>query len=72
MFSCHNQKKTSAFFQSNLVSERNIHLLMTHALIDLVETIRKALDDNEFTCGVFPDFKNAFDTMKHKISLKKT
>ena len=45
---------------------------MTHALIDLVETIRKALDDNEFTCGVFPDFKNAFDTMKHKISLKKT
>ena len=45
---------------------------MTHVLMDLIETIGEALDDNEFACGVFPDFKNAFDTMKHKISLKKT
>ena len=49
---------------------RNKHST-THALIDLTETIRKALDDNEFACGVFLDFKKAFDTINHKILLKK-
>ena len=39
-------------------------------LIDLTETIRKAIDDNEFACGVFLDFKKAFDTVNHEI-LKK-
>ena len=42
-----------------------------HALINLTETIRKAIDDNEFACGVFPDFKKAFDTVNHGILLKK-
>ena len=34
-----------------------------HALIDLTETIRKTIDDNECACGVFLDFKKAFDTV---------
>ena len=34
---------------------RNKHST-THALTDLTETIRKAVDDNEFACGVFIDF----------------
>ena len=45
---------------------RNKHST-NHALIDLTETIRKALDDNEFACGVFLDFEKAFDTVNHKI-----
>ena len=49
---------------------RNKHST-THALIDLTETIRKALDDDEFACGVFLDFQKAFDTVNHKILLKK-
>ena len=49
---------------------RNKHST-THALIDLTETIRKAIDDNEFACGVFLDFKKAFDTVNHGILLKK-
>ena len=48
---------------------RNKHLT-NHVLIDLTETIRKAIDDNEFACGVFLDFKKAFDTVNHEI-LKK-
>ena len=48
---------------------RNKHST-THALIDLTETIRKSLDDNEFACGVFLDLKKAFDTVNHKILLK--
>ena len=49
---------------------RNKHST-NHALIDLTETIRKALDDNAFACGVFLDFKKAFDTVNHKILFKK-
>ena len=49
---------------------RNKHST-AHALIDLTETIRKSLDDNEFACGVFLDLKKAFDTVNHKILLKK-
>ena len=35
------------------------------------ETFRKAIDDNEFACGVFLNFKKAFDTVNHGISFKK-
>ena len=35
---------------------RNKHST-THALTDLTETIRKAIDDNEFACEVFLDLK---------------
>ena len=49
---------------------RNKHST-THALIDITETVRKALDDNDFACGVFLGFKKAFDTVDHRILLKK-
>ena len=49
---------------------RNKHST-NHVLIDLTETIRKAIDDNEFACGVFLDFKKAFDTVNHGILLQK-
>jgi hypothetical protein len=43
----------------------------THALIDLTEAIRKMIDDNKFAVGVFIDLQKAFDTVDHKILLKK-
>ena len=43
----------------------------THALIDITETIRKAIDNGEFACGVFLDLQKAFDTVNHIILLKK-
>ena len=62
-------EKSKCLF-SKQFSFRNKHST-THALIDLTETIRKALDNDEFACGVFLDFKKAFDTVNHKILLKK-
>ena len=43
----------------------------THALIYLTEEIRKALDKNLFSCGVFVDLQKAFDTVDHDILLFK-
>ena len=49
---------------------RNAHST-NHALISITEEIRKALDNNEFSCGVFLDFQKAFDTVNHKILIDK-
>ena len=38
-----------------------------HALIAITESIRKALDQNKFACGIFIDLQKAFDTVNHKI-----
>ena len=44
---------------------------MEHALISLIETIKKYLDDGEIVCGVFIDLQKAFDTVNHEILLEK-
>ena len=49
---------------------RNAHST-NHALISITEEIRKALDNKEFSCGVFLDFQKAFDTVNHKILIDK-
>ena len=43
----------------------------SHALINITENIRKALDDGNIGRGVFVDFQKAFDTVDHQILLAK-
>ena len=43
----------------------------SHALINITEKIRKALDDGNIGCGVFADLQKAFDTVDLKILLAK-
>ena len=43
----------------------------THALINLIESIRQSLDEGSFDCGIFVDLQKAFDTVDHKILLHK-
>ena len=43
----------------------------SHALINITENIRKALDDGNIDCGVFVDLQKAFDTVDHQILLAK-
>ena len=43
-----------------------------HALIEITEKIRKALDSKKFACGIFVVLQKAFDTVNHDILLKKS
>ena len=49
---------------------RNRHST-NHALLDLIEDIRNAMDNNKFAVGVFVDLQKAFDTVDHNILLNK-
>ena len=42
-----------------------------HALIELTESVRSALDSGMISCAVFIDLQKAFDTVDHEILLKK-
>ena len=43
----------------------------THALIQITEKIRNALDEGNHACGVFIDLQKAFDTVNHEILVDK-
>ena len=51
---------------NNQYDFRNNHSA-THALIDITEKIRNALDSKYYACSVFIDLEKTFDTVNHTI-----
>ena len=47
------------------------HYSTSYALLNLTESIMKALDEGNFACGISFDLEKAFDTVDHNILLKK-
>ena len=43
----------------------------SHARIEIIENIRKALDDKKYVCGIFIDLQKAFDTVNHSVLFDK-
>ena len=42
-----------------------------HAVLDIVNAIQENIDHNVFSCGIFLDFKKAFDAVDHSVLLHK-
>ena len=42
-----------------------------HALTDFIDKITKAIDEGKYSIGIFLDLSKAFDTIDHKILIKK-
>ena len=47
------------------------HHSTEHAILSIVDKIQEAIENGEFSCGVFLDFSKAFDTVNHNILLSK-
>ena len=43
----------------------------SQAIAEIADNLRKAIDDNLYSCGVFLDISKAFDTVNHAILLQK-
>lgn len=40
------------------------------AIVEVSDNLKKAIDNNLYTCGIFLDFAKASDTVNHQIFLK--
>ena len=61
--------------ENNIIYSHQFGFRKQHSTLDnlicLTETIRKSLDEGKFSCAVFLDLQKAFDSVDHKILLKK-
>ena len=46
------------------------HYSISYELLNLTESLMKALDEGKFVCGIFVDFEKVFYTVDHNILLK--
>ena len=60
-------RNTNCCMNTNMVFRKKHST--NHALTDITEKIRSALDQNIISCGVFIYLKKAFDTVYHDILL---
>ena len=61
--------------ESNILFEKQFgfrtNYSTNHALLSIVEEIRKNLDKKLYTCGICVDLEKAFDTVNHQILISK-
>ena len=43
----------------------------THAALIITDRIQRAIEEGQYSCGIFLDFSKVFDTVNHSILLKK-
>jgi retron-type reverse transcriptase len=61
--------------QKHILYEKQFGFCAKHstnqAILNIVDNIQRAIENKEYSCGIFLDFAKAFDTVNHGILLKK-
>ena len=47
------------------------HHATDHAILSITDKIQRAIDDQEYSCGIFLHFSKAFDTINHDVLIAK-
>ena len=47
------------------------HHSTDHAVLSIIEQVQKAVEDHDYSCGIFLDLSKAFDTVNYNILLTK-
>ena len=69
-------KRLSAFITKyNILYDRQFGFRdkhsTAHATLLISDRIQKAMEDGQYSCGIFLDFSKAFDTVNHNIHISK-
>ena len=60
--------------QKHILYEKQFGFRAKHstnqAILSIVDNIQRAIENKEYSCGIFLDFAKAFDTVNHGILLK--
>ena len=66
-------KRVYSFLEKSLIFKRQCGIRSdyssNHTIANLVESIKKYIDNDNYVCSVFIDLEEAFDTVDHKILL---
>ena len=63
------------FLDKNVLSENQFGFRSGHstqqAILCIIDRIQRAINNRNYSCGIFLDFSKAFDTINHNILIKK-
>jgi hypothetical protein len=63
------QRKAILF--DNRFGFRAKHSTDIAVILSIIDKIQKAIDERDFSCGIFLDLSKTFDTVNHEILIKK-
>lgn len=68
---CTYNRLVSFLDKHHVLFEKQFGFRFKHAILSIVDKIQKAIEERNYSGGIFLDFSKAFDTVNHKVLLGK-